>query len=321
MALDFVAGWYGEYDENIFFKPNDHPSSGTNIYLQKLVCELKEKFSDQNIEIHFNVQPSMSRKKKYLILLENISLRPQNYFYSLFNYERIFGWDLNLKHLKQFKYVKYPHDYKVGAYNPNRSVEYCMICSNRNILLGSKNLSLYDKRQEIITYFDHVKTPFELYGSGWNTRFIKPGLADALVSRFLRKVNYFDKIERPCYKGPLEDKQKLLNDTVFNFCYENISRYEGYVSEKIWDSIAAGSIPVYWPSWCVPDDYIPKWAYVDASKYSSPDDLIKILKSISAEEQLEWQKNLLQLATQKQDFIKSDNYIAEIINEISGSLL
>lgn len=97
MALTFLAGWYGESDESIFFTPNDHPSSGTNYYLQCLITKLKENFSNQEIEIHFNVQPTISRKKKYLILLEHVAIRPQNYLYWLNNYERIFGWDLDRK--------------------------------------------------------------------------------------------------------------------------------------------------------------------------------------------------------------------------------
>jgi alpha(1,3/1,4) fucosyltransferase len=195
-----------------------------------------------------------------------------------------------------------------------------MIASNRNLFLGSKNRSLYNKRQEIVKFFDYKEPPFELYGSGWDTRFVKPGLAEAVMSRFLRKVNYLDKIERPCYKGKLADKPKLLNDTVFNFCYENITGYDGYVSEKIWDSIAAGSIPVYWPTWDIPDSYIPKWAYVDASKFSSPNDLIDYLKSLSMRKRLEWQRDLLRLAKEKQDFIKSDNYVEQIVSEIYESL-
>ena len=50
------------------------------------------------------------------------------------------------------------------------------------------------------------------------------------------------------YKGLAKNKVELLRETEFNFCFENIDGYHGYVSEKIWDALAAGCIPVYWPS-------------------------------------------------------------------------
>ena len=320
MTLKFVAGWCGERDESVFFSQNNHPSTGTNVYLQELILELKEKFFNEDLEVHFNVQPSVSKKQKILVLLENVAIRPQNYFYRFVNYKRIFGWDLSLAHLKNFHYVRYPHDYTVGKYNPDRRIEYCMISSNRNLLLGNKKLSLYNKRQEVITHFDYAETPFELYGSGWGSRYVRPGLIDAILTGFSRRICKSKEVNLFPYKGRLKDKQGLLNEATFNFCYENISCYEGYVSEKIWDAIAAGCIPVYWPSWSVPEEYVPKWAYVDASKYSTVYNLIKYLESISVQERLDWQKNLLKLAKEKEKFMQSENYVRRISNEIHQCL-
>ena len=111
-----------------------------------------------------------------------------------------------------------------------------------------------------------------------------------------------------------------LRNTVFNFCYENIADYPGYVSEKIWDAISSGCIPIYWPSWEIPDNYIPKWAYIDASKYASVNELVNYLESIETSDLLTWQQKLLKLAEQKVSFMSSENYVNLISSQIARSL-
>lgn len=44
-----------------------------------------------------------------------------------------------------------------------------------------------------------------------------------------------------------DDKLKFLQDVVFNICPEN-SNAEGYVTEKIFEAISQGCIPIYWGS-------------------------------------------------------------------------
>ncbi len=44
-----------------------------------------------------------------------------------------------------------------------------------------------------------------------------------------------------------DDKMKYINEFMFNICPENVNRF-GYVTEKIFDSFAAGSIPIYYGS-------------------------------------------------------------------------
>ena len=44
-----------------------------------------------------------------------------------------------------------------------------------------------------------------------------------------------------------DDKQAYLRQFNFNICPEN-SNYKGYVTEKVFDSIASGCIPIYWGS-------------------------------------------------------------------------
>lgn len=48
----------------------------------------------------------------------------------------------------------------------------------------------------------------------------------------------------------------------FNVCYENTQDRKGYITEKIFNSFAAGSVPIYWGASNV-TDYIPKNCFID----------------------------------------------------------
>ena len=81
-----------------------------------------------------------------------------------------------------------------------------------------------------------------------------------------------------------DDKLEYLRNHVFNLCPENTNSY-GYVTEKVFEAIYAGCIPVYWGSYNNPEpqvlnhDAIVFWDFQDAGQsavkqvadlYSSP---------------------------------------------------
>ena len=79
----------------------------------------------------------------------------------------IFGWDTDLQIHKNFVHTRYPHNFEISPLNKSRSKKYVMLCSNRNLLCGPKTSSLYNKRQEVISYFERRQNDFHLYGAGW----------------------------------------------------------------------------------------------------------------------------------------------------------
>lgn len=321
--IKIVSGWFGGGGAEEFFRDYDHPSTGLNVYLQKLICELRDLKSNEEIEIHFNTQFTFSKNKKYLILLEHPSIRPQNYFLKPWAYSKIFSWDARLGHLDNFIYVRYPHDPYFGSTKDQKNIRYSMVCSNRNLLIGKKENSLYNKRQAVIEYVKHAKIPdFYLYGSGWNMRNMRVGLTDR-IAMFLHKKSLIS-VERPIklpfYRGHLDDKTDLLRKSVFNFCFENIAVYPGYISEKIWDSIFAGSIPVYWPAWEIPDEELPRDLYINASKYRSISELFEYLEKITENEIKEWRMKLEVFAQKQKEKISVRRYVDTIVGQISKDL-
>ena len=101
---------------------------------------------------------------------------------------------------------------------------------------------------------------------------------------FAKQTGYSGSLDgAACYRGPCDDKRETLSRYRFSFCYENSVEYPGYVSEKIFDSIFAGCIPVY----LGPPDrdlYIPKACYIDRAAFSSHDELYAYLLAIREEE-------------------------------------
>ncbi len=62
----------------------------------------------------------------------------------------------------------------------------------------------------------------------------------------------------------VKDKISFLEEYKFTIAFEN-SRHPGYVSEKIVEPMAAGSLPIYWGDRLVGDDFNPR-SFVDANE-------------------------------------------------------
>ena len=136
--------------------------------------------------------------------------------------------------------------------------------SHRDWLKGHQ---LHDRRLELLVglYDAGLLTVF---GQGWDVSHHLPVYWREKLSRA--------KVEgRPL--GPTE-KQHTVSGFRFALTMENF-QYPGYVTEKIIDALAAGSIPLYLGA---PDigDFIPSDAFIDLRNFSSPDDLVAYLSAM-----------------------------------------
>lgn len=313
--LKIVSGWMGKGDGSEYFCDNHHPSSGLSDYLQQLISALRLLNFHKPVEIHFNVQPTISSATKLLFLLEHKYIRPQNFFLNPLRYKAVFGWDADLNIHENFVYTRYPHNFSISPFNNSRSKKYVMLCSNRNLLCGPKTSSIYYKRQEIISYFERQKYDFHLYGAGWRSPFTQAGLMGFARARLNLHCFETSKVLSN-YKGLASNKFELLREAEFNFCFENVDGYNGYISEKIWDALSAGCIPVYWPSSRLDDLYVPSDSYIDASAFDSIHQLISFLEDMSISERIERQRYSLEVAAKMKNEISVDFYVNRIVNKI-----
>ncbi|MBF8263327.1 MAG: putative fucosyl transferase [Parachlamydiales bacterium] len=105
------------------------------------------------------------------------------------------------------------------------------------------------------------------------------------VAQFFANSDEFDLYGRlwegtPNWRGYFnEDKITLIKDYKFCFCFENMKNQVGYITERIFEVMFSGSVPIYWGADNI-TDYVPKDCFIDRRDFSSYDDLYRFLNSI-----------------------------------------
>lgn len=172
-------------------------------------------------------------------------------------------------------------------HNKERSA-LCMI--NSYGFAPARNSKLYDERIKAVSYFsDHAKV--DLYGHRWSVMWdptpptraraalsaVKHGDMAELRHQFF-VAKHADSVRR-AYQGPCASKYETFSRYQYALCFEN-SGVRGYISEKIFDCLFAGTIPIYLgaPDIC---DYVPKDCFIDKRDFGSYKDLAEHLASLS----------------------------------------
>lgn len=117
-----------------------------------------------------------------------------------------------------------------------------------------------------------------------------------------------------------DNKIEYLRDFYFNICPENSNGY-GYVTEKIFQSIVAGCIPIYWGSYSNPEpDILNKDAIIiwekDKDNTSSISLIRDLVRSPNLMKDFLSQPRLVKTAEEKISFIFNslENRLLDIIN-------
>lgn len=123
---------------------------------------------------------------------------------------------------------------------------------------------LYSLREEAYSFFES-KCPeeFDFYGHGWNAQ------------------------KHPCYKGTVDSKAETFHHYKFAICFENTTNIKGYVTEKIYDCLCAGIVPIYKGATDV-DKYVPRDCYIDFDDFSSLEELYIYISDMPKNEYMEY---------------------------------
>ncbi|OCC15883.1 hypothetical protein DBT_0808 [Dissulfuribacter thermophilus] len=119
-------------------------------------------------------------------------------------------------------------------------------------------MGLYEERLTAFDFFYHKPEEFDLYGRGWENSKRPSVLAS--------------------YKGKCICKKDVLKNYKFALCYEN-SRYPYYITEKIFDCFAAGTVPIYLGAPNI-QNFIPKSCFIDLRDFKDYDELYHYLISM-----------------------------------------
>lgn len=139
---------------------------------------------------------------------------------------------------------------------------------------------LYNKRMCFLRQFtEKYPNQINIYGGGWSKKEI----------RNIEKV----------YMGKAVDKEEVLSNYKFCLCFEN-AIFPGYVTEKIFDAMLAGSIPIYCGALDI-EKFIPKDCFINLNDLNNIEKLYQFLTNMS---ELTYNQYLLQI----KNYLLSDKY-------------
>jgi alpha(1,3/1,4) fucosyltransferase len=157
----------------------------------------------------------------------------------------------------------------------------CLIASNRAAAEKDQRV-LYADRIEAIQWFEtNAPEYFDLYGNDWDIPAAREGIFGKIQRQFwlkLRRVMTFNTF--PSYRGRVESKKNVLNNTRFAICFENVRDLPGYITEKIFDCFFSGCVPVYWGASNVAE-YIPGDCFIDRRHFRDTAELYSFLRAMS----------------------------------------
>ena len=199
--------------------------------------------------------------------------------------------------------------------------------------------TLIDNKKFFKFYYPELKPMLQILPS-----FEQKKLSTMISSRWLphRKVileffqekpkGEFEFYSRTCpdlkyismYKGPIAghhsgtEKISLLKDYRFCFCFEHTLGLEGYITEKIFDCFAAGSVPIYYGAKNI-DQYIPKDCFIDMQAFATLEDLYTFIKNMPKETYERYIDNIKKYLNSEQAYLFSKENFEKIIFEASLS--
>lgn len=182
------------------------------------------------------------------------------------HFDYICTWNdvlVNKENFIKFNYVvdftlkKLRRDYKERKLVTN-------ISANKRVRYPNE---LYSKRLEAIKYFALNEPSFEFYGIGWESENLSH------------------------YRGSAPSKRSVLSQYKFSICYENQSNVEGYITEKIWECMICGCVPVYWGANNI-KEYVPSNCFIDYRDFGSLESLHEYLRNIPEDVWNDYIKNI-----------------------------
>lgn len=111
---------------------------------------------------------------------------------------------------------------------------------------------LYSERKKMVAFFkERHPEDFDLYGTDWAE-----------------------------YSAPyIQNKWAVIKNYKFCFCYENMKNQYGYVTEKIFDAMVGGAVPIYLGASNI-EEFVPKTCFIDRRDFSSLEELYVFLKKM-----------------------------------------
>ncbi|ABM72599.1 Hypothetical protein P9515_13921 [Prochlorococcus marinus str. MIT 9515] len=275
-----------------------------NIFLETYDINSQE---ESIFSIYFDVnKKALSQKRSPINILiareSPIINKLNNSKYYLDQFDLVMTWNRELCDQKKIFWIGYGNSSELYAKDLNliykrKSGNICSIISKK---YSNNKYSLYKEREEAMEFFKKTNLGIDLYGYGWDLRqfrgIYRPLNKIPLAKKFLYKTPQF-------YKGTVEKKLKTFINYKFSLCFENCS-HNGYITEKIFDSMFAGCIPVYLGCPNITQEIDP-YTFINKSDFSSYKELYLYLNSMTKKEYLFRIKKIIEFYYK---YIKTTHY-------------
>lgn len=255
------------------------------------------------------------RARKLAVLLECSVIKPGNWAPGAHDgFDAVFTWDENYVDGKKYFKANFSNPFPASIpADIKAKTGFCvMITANKK---SGHPLELYSEREKSVRWFEaNHPAEFDLYGMGWDRR-VFTGPAP------VRALNLFPRFAKllapkyPSYRGPVVEKRPVIEKYRFSICYENAREIPGYITEKIFDCLFTGSIPVYWGA---PDieKYVPKDCFIDRREFRSHEELYSFMKGISEERFLRYLEAARRYVFSPAAYQFTDKYFSETIGRV-----
>lgn len=272
-------------------------------------------------DIHLEGRPlGPAQKRRYLIALENPNINKLNACADYCSqFDLAFVWDSRLYSLPNVVHIliPYPMQWEDFKGSEQRDIFSCLINANK-AFKETLPTDLYLERLKTIRWYEkNAPDQFHLYGLGWE----KSTPAFNFFGRVTRslerlKTRFFKIPPFPSYRGELIDKGSVLRRSRFSYCYENSRDLTNYITEKVFDSLVHGCVPVYWGADNVLD-YLPEGCFVDKRKFKSTAEVHHHLMSISDSDYDNYQSQIRKFLTSNvaRQF-SSENVVNTIVDAV-----
>lgn len=177
-----------------------------------------------------------------------------------------------------------------------------IVVINGNHIPRSFNAELYSTRISAMARLARLDT-VDLYGHGWDKWWSHRSMWPPYW------VNY--RALMSIYRGACASKYEVLSQYRFSLCFENMTM-TGYVTEKIFDCLYAGCVPLYLGAKNI-EELIPSEAYVDCRQFSSWEALNGYVMAMSPS-QVEAKRKAGRAFLESAAYLKYTNSIIDIVN-------
>lgn len=268
-------------------------------------------------ELHINCRRLNPSARAYVYLYENPLIRPLNRNRdALSRYSKWFAWDGEL--LDDPRAIRLPYPNRLvmeGSAGPSeRPLFLALVASNKALAIRDPR-DQYEERVRILDWYErHSPGDFHLYGRGWERPAALPGRMGRVRNQMRKLLGRFLPSQSPyaTWRGPVDDKIKLLSRARFCIAHENCRDLPGYVTEKLFDCFRAGCVPVYvGPSEIA--DLVPGDCFIDGRLFAHPAELDAHLRSINDVAYRSYQGRIRAFLESAQSRPFSQEYFADVI--------